>query len=127
MVVMPMQPSPADLWAIQDTHKLVLGELRPHVAVLTRVVPNAKNTDEIRKKLMILDIPYAKSTLGNRVVFPNSMEQGKTVLDLGNSTSTDEVNALVKEIAKLMDIELKEEAKTTTSKLKNILSFRKAS
>jgi chromosome partitioning protein len=99
LVVLPIQPSPADLWAIRETVKIVTDEKKPCLVVLNRVVPRAGITDEVRDKLMLMDIPTAKTTIGSRVLFAQTMNEGKTVLDVGKNPSADEVMALVKEIA----------------------------
>ncbi|MBI1363642.1 MAG: AAA family ATPase [Proteobacteria bacterium] len=99
LVVLPMQPSPADLWAIRETVKIVTDEKKPSMVVLNRVVPRASITDEVREKLMMMDIPTAKTTIGSRVLFAQTMSEGKTVLDVAKNPSAEEVMALVKEIA----------------------------
>lgn len=126
LVLMPMQPSPADLWAMQETYDMVKKEDRPCMAVLSRVVARASNAGEIRKKLMMLDIPCAEASFGNRVLFADSMAEGKTVLDCGQNVCADEVNALMREMCmNYLGIELKKAP--SQSALGKLLRFRKVS
>lgn len=104
LVILPLQPSPADLWAVRETAKMVAGEKRPALAVLNRVVPRASITDEIRAKLALMDIEVAETAIGSRVIFATSMEKGNTVLDEGKNPSADEVMALAQEIAQKLGL-----------------------
>lgn len=104
MVVVPLQPSPADLWAVKETMNTVAAESCHSMVVLNRVVPRAMITNEIKKKLALLDIPVAKASLGNRVLFASSMEVGETVLDQPSNPAVYELNNLVREISSILGI-----------------------
>lgn len=104
MVVVPLQPSPADLWAVKETMNTVAAESCHSMVVLNRVVPRAMITNEIKKKLALLDIPVAKTSLGNRVLYAGSMETGETVLDQSSNPATFELNNLVREISSILGI-----------------------
>ncbi|MFZ2587351.1 MAG: ParA family partition ATPase [Alphaproteobacteria bacterium] len=99
LVVVPIQPSPADLWAVKETINTITGESRNAMVVLNRVIPRANITHEIREKLMQMDVPVAETEIGNRVMFAASMENGLTVLDGFANPSQVEIMAFVKEIA----------------------------
>lgn len=99
LVVVPLQPSPADLWAVKETINTITGESRNCMVVLNRVIPRANITHEIREKLTQMDIPVAETEIGNRVMFAASMENGLTVLDGFANPSQVEVMAFVREIA----------------------------
>lgn len=99
LVVVPLQPSPADLWAVKETINTITGESRNAMVVLNRVIPRANITHEIREKLTQMDIAVAETEIGNRVLFAASMESGLTVLDGFANPSQTEVMAFVKEIA----------------------------
>ena len=99
LVIVPIQPSPADLWAVRETVKTITAESREALVVLNRVVPRANITAEIVEKIKMMDLPIAKTMIGSRVGFANSMEEGLTVLDEAKSASYKEINALAKEIA----------------------------
>lgn len=128
LVLLPMQPSPADLWAMQETFSMVTKLERPALSVLTRVVSRASNVGSIRQKLALLDVPCAENSLGNRVIFADAMAEGKTVLDItGSNPSADEVNALMREICmNHLNIDLKKEPESQ-GKIAKLLRFKKVS
>ena len=101
LVVVPVQPTPADLWATEATLALAEGERVPAVMVLNRVPPRARLTGEIETALGGLDAPMATARLGNRVAFAESLGAGSTVLEDGRtSTAATEVRALAEELAR---------------------------
>ncbi|MFZ2619677.1 MAG: ParA family partition ATPase [Alphaproteobacteria bacterium] len=117
MVLVPLQPSPADVWAVRETMNTVAGESSHAMVVLNRVVPRANITAETEAKLKMMDIPVAKTQLGSRVLFAAAMETGMTVLDGFKNPSMDEVDALVGEICSVLGL-AKKNGKKSTSKPK---------
>lgn len=99
LVVIPIQPSPADLWAVRETVKTVAGESRNSLLALNRVVPRANITAEIVEKIKMMDLPLAEAQIGSRVRFASALDDGLTVLDEGKSVSFDEIQALADEVA----------------------------
>lgn len=104
LVVVPMQPSPADLWAMRETMNTISGEQRNCMVVLNRVTPRARLTDEMKAKLALMDLPVANTQIGNRVLFQMAMEEGYTVLDAAPSSSSQEIEELATEIAEKVGI-----------------------
>ncbi len=95
LIVIPVQPSPTDLWATKATVDIAKAERIPSLVVMNRVPANSKLAAEIVKKLDNL----AKSTFGNRVGFAASLMEGKTITELApKSPAAEEVKALSKEI-----------------------------
>jgi chromosome partitioning protein len=107
MVMVPLQPSPADLWAVKETMNTVAGESTNAMVVLNRVVARANITKDIQEKLTMMEIPVAKATLGNRVLFAAAMEAGMTVLDGFKNPAMDEMDELVKEVAGILGMSVK--------------------
>ncbi|NBX85952.1 MAG: ParA family protein [Proteobacteria bacterium] len=99
LVLVPIQPSPADVWAVKETFNTIAGESRQCMVVMNRVVHRANITEEVRQKLQTLDIPVAEVELGNRVLFAASMESGLTVLDGFANPAQVEITNLVRSIA----------------------------
>lgn len=99
LVLVPIQPSPADVWAVKETFNTISGESRQCMVVLNRVVHRANITEEIKQKLKQLEIPVADTEIGNRVLFAASMESGLTVLDGFANPSQVEITNLVRDIA----------------------------
>lgn len=101
LVVIPIQPSPLDLWACGPTLKLVIQEKRPLMLALNRVPPKAKLNTVIMDKLEDMNIPVSRQTLGNRVAFSGSIMQGLGVVESEpSSVAAAEVKALLTEIMK---------------------------
>ncbi|HNQ92247.1 MAG TPA: ParA family partition ATPase [Alphaproteobacteria bacterium] len=101
LVLMPMQPSPLDVWAAAPTLKLILQEKKPLMLVMNRVPPKSKLNETIKDKLDAMNIQVAKTTLGNRVAFASSIMQGLGVGEFDpRGTAADEMAALLKEIKK---------------------------
>jgi chromosome partitioning protein len=101
LVVIPTQPSPPDVWATRPTLDLAAKEKRPAVLVLNRVPPRALLTDRMTEKLAGYDVKIAKSRLGNRVAFAESMAEGLTASEYKKSSqAAKEIRALANELQK---------------------------
>ena len=95
MVVVPLQPSPMDVWATSTTIQICKQEKVPVKMVLNRVHPQAKLTQAISGEMVGL----AGSRFGNRVIFAGSLMHGLGVTEAAPSgLAADEVRALAKEI-----------------------------
>jgi chromosome partitioning protein len=79
LVVVPVQPSPMDLWATQATLDVARAENRPALLVLNRVAPRARLTQEIAARLSEGGVRLASTTLGNRTAFAASLAAGEGV------------------------------------------------
>lgn len=82
LVVIPMQPSPADLWATTSTLELALKENAHTFVVLNRII---SNTSIARQFLNDLPESHVIGTLGNRVIFASAMAEGKSVTEVDSS------------------------------------------
>ncbi|MCR9237183.1 MAG: ParA family protein [Alphaproteobacteria bacterium] len=103
LVLIPMQPSPVDLWATQLTLDLAAKENVPALVVLNRVPPRAKLTGEVLEALQKYGPTVAKAMLGNRTAYASAMGQGSSVLEQGgNKLAIEEVQALFKEVQKAL-------------------------
>ncbi len=101
LVLIPIQPSPLDIWACGPTLKLVIQEKRPLLLALNRVPPRAKLNTVIMDKLDEMNIPVSRQTLGNRVAFSASIMQGLGVVESEpRSAAADEIRNLVSEIGR---------------------------
>lgn len=99
LVLVPMQPSPVDLWATQLSLDLAEKERVPALVVLNRVPPRAKLTNEILEALKDNGPSVAKTMLGNRTAYAAAMGKGSSVLEeAGNKLAVEEVQALFKEV-----------------------------
>ena len=99
LVVIPVQPTPVDLWATESTLEMAAAEDVPAVLVLNRVPPRANLTGEIADAADKLYGDVAKTRLGNRVAFAASVGKGLTVGEIEpRSTAAAEIDALFKEL-----------------------------
>lgn len=105
LIVVPVQPSPMDLWATQPTIDLAVKERAQPLLVLNRVPPRGKMPDAIRSRIEAERLPLAQSHLGNRVAFAASMMEGRGVAEsTGKDAAAGEIQALADEIAELVGL-----------------------
>lgn len=101
LVVVPLQPTPVDLWATNPTLEMIAKEGNPSLLVLNRVVRRALLSAEMEAATRDLGYDVAKAQLGSRVAFPSSMGSGSTVLETEpGGLAADEIRALAKEVAR---------------------------
>ncbi len=114
-ILIPIQPSPTDLWATKATLELALAEKVPVKIVMNRVAPNSRMAESISKDLSYL----SKTTLGNRVLFASSLMEGRTANEMMPShPAALEIKALAEEIWKQLNkkTEAAEEAASKAAK-----------
>lgn len=117
LIIIPVQPSPTDLWATKATLDLAKAEKIPVRVVLNRVSANSKLAQTISSELSDL----AKTSLGNRVLFASSLLEGRCATEVEpSSQAAEEIKSLVKEIVALTK-DVGEEEKTVLSKRSKIL------
>ena len=79
LVVIPVQPSPMDVWATRATLDLARTEDRRALLVLNRVAPRTRLTQEIAASLGHGEIRLARTTLANRTAYAASLAAGASV------------------------------------------------
>ena len=99
LVVVPIQPSPMDLWATRPTLELAAAEKVPALLVLNRVLPRANLTDEMIADLRAIHGGVAETRLGNRVLYASALAEGRAVGEVRpKSPAAAEIGALAEEI-----------------------------
>lgn len=99
LVVVPLQPSPMDLWAMKPTIELAGKEGSQPLLVLNRVA-RGKIVETIKAAVADQALPLATAMLGNRVVFAASMMEGRGVVESApNNPAAAELQTLADEIA----------------------------
>jgi chromosome partitioning protein len=99
LILVPMQPTPLDLWATQPTLDMARKEKTPALVVFNRTPARGKLVDAVRQKILQAEMPVADTVLGNRVAFAASLMEGKGVLESNpRHTATREIKALAAEI-----------------------------
>jgi chromosome partitioning protein len=99
LVVIPVQPSPLDLWATEATLKMVRDERRRPLVVLTRVPPRSGLTDYITAELARSGAPVATTRIGNRIALVRAMMSGLGVVERERaSQAAAEITAFADEV-----------------------------
>ena len=106
LVLIPCQPSLADVDAIETTVTLVKITEKPAYVVLSRVPANTDLDIHARKAISTnYDVPVVPCQIGNRVAFIHAYNSGATVGELEpRSKSAAEIHALYAYLAKKMEI-----------------------
>jgi len=99
LVLVPVQPSPMDIWATQATLDLCRQERVPALLVLNRVPSRAKLTAAMAAKLGELGAPLAAAQVGNRVALAAALAEGRGILETAPTSSAAlEIVALAEEV-----------------------------
>lgn len=104
LVVIPVQPSPYDIWATADLVEIINARRdvtggKPKAAFLiSRAIRNTKLGKEITEALESYGLPVLKSGTMQRVAYPTTASEGKTVFEESSSEAAKEVRAIVEEI-----------------------------
>lgn len=99
IVLIPVQPSPMDLWATKPTLEMAKKEKIPSLVVLNRVPSRGKVLDAMRKAIDEDNLPVAQAGLGNRTAFAASLMDGRGVVESAKSSAAaEEIRTLAREI-----------------------------
>lgn len=108
LVLIPVQPSPFDVWAAQDIIDIVneatitKPDLRARF-VINRRFPNTTLGAEVEEALKSFEVPVLKASICNRTDFAKAAKDGLTPLETDPSGQAAlEIKALVKEIRSLL-------------------------
>jgi chromosome partitioning protein len=108
-VLIPVQPSPYDIWATADLVALVKQEIeRPGrdlraAFVISRAIKGTKIGEEVRAALEGYGLPVLEARVTQRVVYPGTAASGSTVLDAEpNGDAAAEIRALAAEIMRAL-------------------------
>ncbi len=101
LVIVPVQPTPVDLWATTPTLEMADKERTRSLIVINRAIGRALLTAEMVAAAGDLGHAIAGIHLGNRVAYPQSMGEGRTVLETAaGGLAAEEVGALAREVLK---------------------------
>ena len=107
IVVIPVQPSPYDIWAADDVVKLiaeamVYKENLKSCFVINRKIVNTAIGRDVADVLGNYDLAVLNSTIAQRVIFAESAAQGKAIFEVDkDSSAVGEVEAVVNELMSL--------------------------
>ena len=104
LVVIPVQPSPYDVWAADETMKLlteitIYNDSLKGLFVINRKIKNTALGRDVASALGDYPLTVAQTAITQRVVFAESAASGLSVLELApEGPASKELNALAKEI-----------------------------
>lgn len=102
LVLVPLQPSPADVWAMEGTLALVAEERRRAMLVLNRVPAAGKLREDIARELLRRELPLLEPGFGNRTAFATAFARGLGVVESApRSAAADEARAVADAVAAL--------------------------
>ncbi|OBX62814.1 peptide transporter [Moraxella osloensis] len=105
-VLIPVQPSPYDIWATSDLVDLVKQRIEmtdnklKSAFVVSRAIKNTKIGTEVSEVLTEYGLPVLDARIVQRIAYPNSAAIGKTVFETESKSSdaVAEMNALATEV-----------------------------
>lgn len=104
MILIPVQPSPYDVWAAKEIIDLlheaaVFKEKQIYRFVINRRIVNTAIGRDVVEALASYKIPVLSTSVGQRVIFAESAGQGDTVMETDSTgQAAQEINTLVDEI-----------------------------
>lgn len=104
LVVIPVQPSPYDIWAAEEVVKLidearVYKENLKSVFVINRKITNTAIGRDVRDALAAYPVPALHASITQRVIYAEAAAQGLAVFELDSaSAAKQEIDAFAKEV-----------------------------
>ena len=109
LVVVPVQPSPVDVWATVSTLEIAQSEQVPVLLVLNRVPARAALTAAMRQELARYDVGLASTSISNRVALAAAFTEGWGISECApGSAAESEIVALASELWALLPSSLPE-------------------
>lgn len=108
LILIPVQPSPYDVWAAKEIVDLVADvrhfkENLKSVFVINRKIVNTAIGRDVTEALSEYELPVLKSQVCQRVGFAESAGQGRTVLETEpGSLASQEIEAVTTEVMELI-------------------------
>lgn len=100
LVLVPVQPSPMDLWATEPTLTLAASEKVPALIVMNRVPPRGRVAEQVADMVVKMDADLAETRIGNRMALAEALMEGRGVTEGRRNRARDEIEALADEVLK---------------------------
>lgn len=109
LILIPVQPSPYDIWATKELvdlvkHRIEITDGRTKAAfIISRKIKGTNLAKEIIQELEKYELPIFKSSTTQRVAYPTVAQHGSTVVDAQEGTieARIEIQDIVNEIEEL--------------------------
>lgn len=103
IVIVPVQPSPYDVWAAAATidlikEALVFKETLKAVIAINRKIANTAIGRDVREALQSIEIPVIASDITQRVAYPETAAAGKTVFSSSDKIAISELTNFLKQV-----------------------------
>ncbi len=108
LVVIPVQPSPYDIWAAEEIVNLVkeatvFKEKLKCVFVVNRKIANTAIGRDVQEALADYEIPVLSGTIGQRVIFAEAVAGGRTIFEVDpGGVAAKEIETLLLEILEVV-------------------------
>ena len=86
-MLLPLQPSPPDLWACEATLALAKAESRPTALLLNRAPARSRLRDEVVAEITSRGLRLMPATLGSRAAYAAAFARGMGVADAAPRSS----------------------------------------
>ena len=113
LVLIPVQPSPYDVWASEDLVSVIkarqeVTDGKPKAAfVISRVIRRTELSRDVYSALDEMGLPVLQSNTTQRQIYPKAAAEGLTPADLEpKGEAAKEIQALVKEISATIEINI---------------------
>ena len=109
LILIPMQPSPHDIWSAGEVVKLIedassFKENIKNIFIVNHKIVNTALGRDVFVALENYPFPTLKTTIGQRVAFAESAAVGKCVLETDpHGAASQEINALTCEVLEMMN------------------------
>ncbi|WP_431284816.1 ParA family partition ATPase [Humitalea sp. 24SJ18S-53] len=101
LVLVPLQPSAADLWAMDATLEVTVAERRPVIVMLNRLPASGKLRDQIAAEVARRGLPLLSGAFGNRTAFAAAFALGLGAVEHApKGAAASEARALAEAIAR---------------------------
>jgi chromosome partitioning protein len=98
LVLVPVATSHLDLWAVEAVLDLIDRAGKPALIVMTRARAGTRLEADIAARVAEMDAAMADSAMANRVVYAETLGQGKAALEAPKGPAHAEVKALIAEV-----------------------------
>ena len=108
LVLIPVQPSPYDIWAASDLVDFIkarqeVTDGKPHACfILSRIVEGTKLGQDIRAALDDYALPVIRATIGQRQVYPQTAAEGLSVYETDNDKAKAEITLMAGDVQRLL-------------------------
>jgi chromosome partitioning protein len=108
IILIPCQPSPYDVWAANDLVDVIKARqdvtdgLPKAAFVISRSIKNTKLSEEITEALASYQLPVFAHGTSQRVAYPTTASEGKTVFTEPKSQAALEIDAIRDELLEFM-------------------------